>query len=187
MKSKSLLLSIVVLVLAFVVSSCLTCETKEYKISFTGKNKGKLTIKYNNIMSKFDSEELTQQEELNKDYNELIDNYIKGDEATKAFPNAKLVSKRLFEENGKLCGEAVYEFEGLDQVKIFQPNDKCPYMYYISDLMTETYKNSNGTKGPDYFPAIYWDNTSKSLEFTTTVNEPDDKTTSLYSKWKANK
>lgn len=187
MKSKSILLSVVVLVLAFVVSSCLTCETKEYKITFTGKNKGKLTIKYVNIMSKYDSEELTQKEELNKDYNELIDNQLKGEEPQKAFPNAKLVSRRLFEENGKLCGEAVYEFTGIDQVKIFQANEKSPFMYYISDLMTETYKNSNGTKGPDYFPAIYWDNTAKSLEFATTVNEPDEKTTSLLDKWKANK
>lgn len=169
----------------FLVSSCLTCETKEYQFAFTGKGKGTLTVKYNNIFSKNNDEELTAREELEKDYEELVNDYIKGDQLVSAFPNAKLVSNRLYEENGKLHGEAVYEFTTAGDVHLFQSAAKGPYMFLLNTFSFETVKNTNGTVGPDYFSVIYWSSKMKALDFTTSVDEMDEFSTSMLPIWKA--
>lgn len=184
MKSRTLLLPILFLVITFLLSSCLTCETKEYTFKFTGKNSGNLTIKYNNIMSKNDSKTLSNLEALNEDYEVLINKYIKGDEVEKAYPNAKIVSKRIFEENGKLCGEIVFEFVSIDQVLLFQINEKSPYMFQSFDSYSETITSTNGNVGPNYFNVVYWDSKMNTLMLKTSVDTPDATTTSLLAKWK---
>jgi hypothetical protein len=171
--------------LLFLVSSCLTCETKEYKFAFTGKGKGTLTVKYNNIFSKNNDEELTMKEELQNDYDELMDDYMKGDQLVSVFPNAKLVSRRLYEENGKLNGEAIYEFSTIGQIHLFQTDAKGPYMFLLNSFSFETVTSTNGTQGPDYFNAIYWNKKLKNLEFNTSVDELDEVATSLLPMWKA--
>ena len=173
--------------IVFLLSSCLTCEYKEYKFELSGKGKSKLTIKFVNIMSKYDSEEITKDEQITKDYEELTNTYIIGDEMEKKYPNAKLISKRLFEENNQLCGEAVYEFDDISQANIYQYDKKSPYMYYLGSLSSETFYKSNGKQGPDYFPAVVWDKSKKELTLTTKVNEQDEKCTSLLYKWKSKK
>jgi len=187
MKSKILVLSLFTLIITFVLSSCLTCETKEYKFAFTGKNKGTLTVKYKNIFSKYDSEELTQQEELDKDYAEMIDEYLNGEKLLESFPDATVKSKRLYEEGGKLCGEVIYEFSTLDHIKLFQANSKSPYMYMMSSFSFEEVISTNGTKGPSHFSIVYWDNKMKSLDMTTQVDTPDENSTSLLATWKKGK
>jgi len=183
----SSLFGLVALLMLFLVSSCLTCETKEYTYAFTGKGKGTLTVKYNNILSKYSEEEdgLTQLEELNQHYDELINDYIKGDQLVSAFPNAKLSSKRLFEENGKLCGEAIYEFSSAGEVHLFQTDTKGPYMYLLNSMSFETVSQTNGKEGPEYFSVIYWSNKLKKLSFSTKVEELDETMTSLLAMWKS--
>lgn len=173
--------------LLFLVSSCLTCETKEYKFAFTGKGKGTLTVKYNNIFSKNNDEDFTAREELEKDYEEMVNDYINGDQLISAFPNAKLVSSRLYEESGKLNGEAVYEFSTIGDVHLFQSDAKGPYMYLLNTFSFETVTRTNGTMGPDYFSVIYWQSKLKALEFTTSVDEMDEVSTSMLPIWKARK
>lgn len=186
LKSKILSLSALALVLVFSLSSCLNFETKEYKFTLTGKNSGKLTLKFNNIFSDYDDDELSPSEQADDEFDELINDYLNGTSLEEDFPDAKLVSKRLFEEKGKLCGEAVFEFSSLDQVLLFQYDSKAPFMYYFSEF-NETYVSSNGTMGPDYFSAIYWDASKKDLNFTTLGAEDDGDKTSLLSRWKAYK
>jgi hypothetical protein len=173
--------------LLFLVSSCLTCETKEYTFALTGKGQGILTIKYNNIFSKNNDEELTAREELEKDYDELINDYMQGDQLLSAFPEAKLISRRLFEENGKLNGEAVYQFSTIGQVHLFQTDAKGPYMYLLNSFSFETVLSSNGKQGPEYFSVIYWANKLKTLNFTTSIDEVDEFSTSMLPVWKSKK
>ncbi len=184
MKLKKLSVIIFAIVASFLLSSCLTCEKKEYTITLKGKTNGEFSIKYINIMSKKDKEDLTAEDEAKADYNELMDKYINADEVEKGFPGCKMTSKRLFEENGKLCGEIIFEFTDLAQVKIFQYNKKSPFQYYISALGSETYLSSNGNKAPDFFPVINWENKVKIMTLSTAVNEPNQETTSLLSYWK---
>lgn len=182
---KSLKLFSIFILFAFTLSSCLTTQYKEYKFELTGKNSGMLTIKFVNIMSQKDDEKLTKKEEVEKDYQELVDKYIVGNELENSFPNARLVTKRLYEENSKLCGEIVFEFSDLSQVKLYKHDKKSPYMFYLSALSSEEFYNSNGKVGPDHMPIVFWDRKDDVLTLTTKVTDPSEKTTGLLDMWKS--
>jgi hypothetical protein len=66
MKLRRISVFAVVLIATYFLSSCLTCETKEYTVDLNNQGGGKLTIKFNNIMSKKDKEELSKDEEITK-------------------------------------------------------------------------------------------------------------------------
>jgi len=180
-------LFIVFTLVAFLLSGCLTAEYKEYKYELTSKGSGKLTIKYYNIMSKKDSEDLTLSEETDKDYQELLDKYVYGTEIEKDYPDAKVLKKELIEENGKLCAIVVLEFSEPAQAKLYKHDKKSPYMYMIKSLSSETFYQSNGKMGPDFMSVVFWESDAKDLNLTNSITAPDDKTTSLLSKWKASK
>jgi len=184
MKLNKLSILAIAVLASFLLTSCLTCEKKEYSIEFTGKGAGKFTIKYLNIMSKKDKEDLTAEDEAKADYQEILEKYIGGDEVEKGFPDAKMVEKKLYEEDGKLCGKISFTFTDVSQVKVYKYDKDSPYQYYMSSLGSETYFSSNGSKSPDFFPVINWDKSAKVMNLTTTVNEPTKETTSLLSYWK---
>jgi hypothetical protein len=188
MKIRKLVVFAVVLISSFLLSSCLTCETKDYSFELNNQGGGKFTIKFNNIMSKKDKEELTKDEETTKDFEELISKYIKETEMEKTFPDAKMVEKRLYAENGKLNGIVVFEFSKIDQVKLYQYDKNSPFQYYLSSLSSESFSATNGKQAPDYFPVINWDKSLKKLTLTTKVTEvSNESTTSLLSVWEKNK
>lgn len=174
--------------LALGLSSCLTVEKKEYTFELTDKTAGRLTIKYINIMADLGDDEV----DGNADFTELINNYIEGESLKEEFPNAKIISKEIFEENGVLNGKVVVEFSDLNAVKLFKYNKSCPYIYFFGggNLSTETYTSSNGEKAPDYISAAIWDKKSKLLTLTTNVTTPTEKTISLlpnFKEWEKNK
>lgn len=173
------------LILLFTLSGCLTCETKTYSFQFTGKGKGRLTMTYHNIFSKSTEEDMSAEDELAIDFDELIFDYMNGDKLLEAYPDAKVISRRLFESNGKLNGEVVYEFSDISQVHLFQTHAKGPYMYLLNSFSFETATWSNGKIGPQYFNAIYWPSKLKKLEFTTSVDSFDSSGTSLLTLWKS--
>jgi len=187
MKIKTLI--IFSILIASLFSSCLTAEYKEYKFEFTGKNSGVLTITYRNLISQKDDEELSVKEEVQKDYDELINTYISGTGLETEYPEAKIVSKRLFEENNQLCGEIIMEFDDISDVNLYKFDKKSPYMYNLGSvsymgLLIENYFDSNGDKGPAYFPIVIWDKKEKNLELTTTITTIDDESVSLLNIWK---
>jgi len=122
------------------------------------------------------------------DFNELISGFIDGDGLDQDYPDAILRSKKLFEENGVLCGEAIIDFNNLRNVGLFQYDSKSPYMFNIgSFLESETFLNSNGEYGGDVMPVVFWPKSLKSLTLTTYVTTPDETTVSLlsqYNSWK---
>lgn len=188
MRFRKMAVIAVVMFVTFFMSSCLTCETKEYTFELNSNGGGKLSIKFNNIMSKKDKEDLTKEEEIAKDFEELTEKYMKGTEMEKTFADAKLVEKRLFMENGKLNGMVVFEFTALAQAKLYQFDKNSPYQYYMSTLSSETFSTTNGKQGPDYMPVISWDKTLKKLTMTTKVADTaDESTTSLLSLWEKTK
>ena len=170
--------------LAFFVTSCLTVEKKEYSFEFTGKNTGTLTIKYYNIMSSKDDDLDVSKE----DFDDLIKDYIKGDEIEKTYPNASNVKKRLFEENGKLCGEVKMDFSNLAAVKLYKHSKKGPYMLAFTDgLSSESYIESNGSYGGKIMPVVFWSKKLKKLTVVTKIEDDTDDTISLlkhYNDWK---
>jgi hypothetical protein len=173
-------------VFGLILSSCLTVEKKQYTFEFTGKNSGKLTIKYINIMSNVDSAGVTEVE----DFTDLMDNYVNGDKISTSYPSATNISKRLFEENGVLCGEVIMEFADLAAARLYQYDKKSPYMFLAGSVDSETYVESNGTYGGEIMPVIIFPLKLKKLEATTSVSSPSGESyVSLlgeYKKWKKN-
>jgi len=174
--------------IAIALSSCLTVEKKEYTFQLTGKTTGILTIKYINIMADLEEDDV----DANADFTELTTNYLDGQSLKEEFPNANIVSKELFEENGVLNGKVVIEFSTFDAVKLFKYNKSCPYIYFFGggNLSTETYLTSNGEKSPEYISAAIWNKKNKLLTLSTRVSTPNEKTISLlpyYTEWKKSK
>lgn len=168
----------------FILSSCLTVEKKLYTYEFTGKGSGKLTVKYYNIMSIVDSAGVTEPE----DFNDLVENYLNGDRVTSYYTDATNVQKRLFEEDGVLCGELTMEFPNPAAARLYQMDGKSPYVFYTSSIDGESYIESNGNYGGDYCPVVMWSPKTKKLMITTSVSRPtDDSYVSLlkeYIRWK---
>jgi hypothetical protein len=184
---KTGLLFITLALIAFIFGGCLTVEQKEYIIEMTGKNAGKLTIKYTNIMSSSTSDTIDSSPD---DFDELIGKYMNGDEMEKTFPNCTNIKKRLFIENDKLNGEVTMDFKDIKDIKLFRYQGKGPFMMSTSAFSSmETYVSSNGTYGEEVMPVVFWDKKTKKMTLTCTVTTPDDKTTSLarlYKKYEKN-
>ena len=166
------------------LSGCLTCEKKEYTFELKGDNSGRLTIKYINIMSIMDD----SLDISSEDFESLLNDYYDGEELQNTFPDATVLSKRLFEEDGVLCGEVIYEFAALDAAKLYQFKGKGPFMYCLgcSSLDTEYFSGSNGEYGGDVMPIVFWEQGTKKLQLTTDVTYPDETTISLledYRQW----
>lgn len=173
---------IAVIITVLFLSGCLTCEKKEYTFEFTGKDSGRLTIKFINVMSTMDDSVDISEE----DFNSLITDYYEGTELENGFPEATLVSKRLFEENGVLCGEIIFDFAGMAAGHLYQHKDKGPIMYCLScyAIDSEYYNESNGEYGGEVMPVVFWDQGLKTLTLTTDVTYPDETTVGLLDRYK---
>ena len=173
-----------IILLALVLSSCLTTEKKEYIFKFTGKNSGTLTIRYINLMSASDD----STDRSKEDFQELLNNYINGDQILKEYPTATNFRKQLFELNGQLYAEIVLDFPNLEAAKLYQPDANSPFMLCLTtETDTEHYVESNGTYGGKIMPVVLWNKDLKELRVTTAVTQPDQSTKSLagaYREWK---
>ncbi|MBW6460717.1 MAG: hypothetical protein K0B08_09105 [Bacteroidales bacterium] len=183
---KTYLSILAVMITAMFISGCLTCEKKEYSFVFTGENSGRLTIKYINLLSTMDDGADISQD----DFQVLLNDYYDGYELENEFPNATVVEKRLFEENGVLCGEIVFEFDDLVAANLYRYRGTGPIMYCLScySIDSEYYAESNGEYGGDIMPVVFWEAGLKKLSLTTDVTSPDETTASLlaaYKDWKA--
>ena len=172
---------LLIIIIVCSMQSCLTVEKKEYTFKMVSADKGILTIKFINIMSVSGSED-----ELNKDFEELIQSFVEGERIEQEYPFAKLVYKKIFEENGKLCAKIQFEFDELTAVKLYRYNEIGPYMYSISHAATnEKYAQSNGNYGGEVMPVVFWENDTKKLDLITSITNPDKTSKSLLDKFKS--
>lgn len=163
-------------------SGCLTLGYKEYRFKINPDHSGTLTIKFVNIKSTSD-EGVSVDSVRFRDYSELINDFVNGSRMEEDFIRAKVVSKKLFEENGQLCGEVVLTFDSLSQVNIYQYDKNGPYLL-LGNVLNEKFADSNGKQGPDYFPAVIWDNKMTALYLKNTVDEKIDSAYELLSLYK---
>lgn len=175
---------IILFFLALLLSSCLTIEEKEYTFEIKEDGSGSLRIKYINILSmKDDTATVTK-----SDFQELVTNYIEGDQLGQDYPDAVIRSKRIFEEGGVLCGEVIIDFKTLRSVGIYQYDPNCPYMFNINSFLdSESFVSSNGDYGGDIMPVVFWPKTLNRLKLSTSITIPDETTISLvdeYRMWK---
>lgn len=181
---KRLVFFLLIVFSALLLTGCLTVEKKEYTFELKGNHSGTLTIKFINIMSmKDDTADISE-----SDFNELISEYIEGNEIDKDYEDAIVRSKRLFVEDDVLCGEVIIDFEHLSQVGLFQYESKGPYMFNVGSFLdSETYIDSNGDFGGEVMPVVFWPKSENTLRLTTHITDPDETTVSLvkqYQAWK---
>jgi hypothetical protein len=175
---------LIVIIVSMCLVSCLTCERKEYTFQLTNVNSGRLTIKYVNIFSSL----VDSSGELSADYDEMINLWLLGEKVERDFPKAKKFKKRLFEENGVLCGEVTMEFDDLANVNLYRYMQKGPYMFSMSGVNDddEKFAQSNGEFGGDKIPVIFWPEDTRTLRFSTKIAEPDSTSVSMLERWKLN-
>lgn len=174
---------ILLFLIVFITSGCLTVEKKEYSFQLKDNNSGTLTIKFYNVMSmKDDALDVSQ-----SDFEELVTNYIEGNEIEMDYEKAIVRSKRLFEEDGILNGEVIIDFNDLTSVGLYQYDSKSPLMFNVGSFLdSETYLKSNGEYGGEVMPVVFWPKSLKRLTLTTYITDPDETTVSLlgeYNKW----
>ena len=159
------------------MAGCLTCERKEYVFKLTGSNSGILTIKYVNIFSGM----IDSAGEIDADYEELINMWLYGKKLESDFPGATKFRKRIFEENGQLCGEVSMEFDDLKKVRLYQYNNKGPIMFSMSAVNDdgENFEQCNGEYGGEKMPVIFWPEDTRTLRFSTKIAEPDSSCVSM--------
>lgn len=167
----------------FGLSSCLTCEKKEYTFQLTGENSGRLTIRYINIFSN----SIDSVGELKVDYDELTEMWLNGEKIERDFPKATRFRKRLYEQDGQLCGEVVMEFENLKDVRLYRQLPHSPLMFSLSAVNDdgENFQQCNGEYGGEFMPVIFWPADAKTLRFSTIIAKPDSTTVSLLDVWKS--
>lgn len=186
MYKKNILIFLSLILLAVMLQGCLSVETKEYSFSLKKDKSGKGIIKYINLMS--DKKDSTST--MEGDYQDLLDNYIKGSKIEEELHGVKNVKKRLFEEDNQLCAEITFEFDDITKLKFYKYKETGPWCYYLGftpmGLMggSEAYFSSNGTYGGETVPIIFWDGDEKEFQFKTSANPPSKTTTSLLETWK---
>ena len=184
MKKMQALKVCLVVLLGIVLSGCLTTEFKEYHITLNDDGSGKATIKFIKILSQMDD----STDVSTDDFNQLISDYVQGDALLDDFPNAEIVSKNLYEENGYLVGVVQISFDSLSCVNLYQFDKQSPYMFYIGSY-SETYIESNGVYDENVMPVVFWDKNKKEIYLKTQVTEVNEDSgfVSLlanYQKWK---
>lgn len=174
------------ILISFLITGCLTVETKEYTFKIKKDRSGSGSIKYINIMS--DNKDSAGVAE--SDYDDLLSTYLHGNKLEEDMPGLKNVKKKLFEEDNHLCGEITFEFDDITKLKFYKYKEDGPWCYYINPSPfstfsgSEAYFSSNGTWGGENIPVIFWDGNVKVFEFKTTMTAPGKNTVSLLDFWK---
>jgi hypothetical protein len=173
---------IIALLILLSIPGCLTCEKKEYVFHLTGKNSGKLTIMYVNIFSSL----IDSTGEVNVDFEELTEMWLNGKKLEIDFPQVKKIRKRLFEENGTLCGEVTMEFDDLSKVGLSRNTIQKTYMFNLSNVKDdgENFAQTNGDFGGEITPVISWPEDIRTLRFSTKITTPDSSCVSMLKMWK---
>lgn len=153
-------------VLAIVLTGCLTVESKEYRIRINPDLSGEATIRFVNILSESeDTLDITAD-----DFQQLSQFYLEGTQLEKENPGFKNVRKRLYEQNGVLMGEVSFSFDSISAVRIFRFDRSSPFMYFVgSPLSAEQLVETNGIRGPDWMPVVFWNHEDTEFYVKTKV------------------
>ncbi|RKZ29480.1 hypothetical protein DRQ36_08465 [bacterium] len=181
---KRFVASALVVVLAVVLVGCLAFETKEYywKLNRDGSGEGKIV--WRNIFSTGNSDE---EDYTADDFASLINDYYEGETLEDENPGFRKVKKRLFVENGVICGEITFEFDEISDIGFYRYKGEGPLMFYLGGF-DETFESSNGDWGGDDFPIVFWSEGTKKCELVTSGDDPYDEGAEsimdYYEQWK---
>ncbi len=151
---------------ALLLAGCLTVESKEYHVTLRGDGSGDARIIFRNIQSENDDTSNTTAQ----DFQQLIDGYLLGNRFEKDNPGFHNVRKRLYVEDGKLCGEVDLSFDSLAVLRIFTYDKDGPLMYFVgSPITSEVLQETNGTFGREWMPVVFWPAATRELYIKTRI------------------
>ncbi|MCK5834058.1 hypothetical protein KAH81_10375, partial [bacterium] len=150
--------------LTIVLTGCLTTDTKEYTWEFNNDGSGQGKIVFENIFSSGNTDEDYSLE----DFNSLINDYIEGTTLEDTDGGMRDVEKRLYIDDGKLCGEITFKFDNYQDVGFYRYENDGPYMYLVN-LGEEFFVNCNGEWAGEDFPVIFWPEATKEFILTTSL------------------
>ncbi|MDP8210580.1 MAG: hypothetical protein RAO94_00215 [Candidatus Stygibacter australis] len=159
-----------VLFISLFLTGCLTTEFKEYRFTINSDGSGSGSIKFINLVSEEDDEK----DVSFADFQELINDYLQGEQFETDNPAYQVTSKELYEENGQICATVEFTFTHYSDVNFFQ-YDECncaPMMYYAGDL-SETVIEIDGESvtEDESIPVYTWDSQVKNFYIKTSVKE----------------
>ncbi len=156
----------VLCIVPLLLSGCLTVESKEYHVTLKDDGSGEARIVFRNIQSESDDTTNTTDE----DFQQLVDTYLLGNRFEKDNPGFHNVRKRLFEENGKLCGEVSISFDSLATLRLYRYETDGPLMYFVgSPITSEVLQGTNGAYGRDWMPVVFWPHDTRELFIKTKI------------------
>jgi hypothetical protein len=171
--ARRLLLPIVALVASASLGGCLLIESKEYLFLVREDGSGQARITFENIMSVQESD---NEDEVTKDYTQLLTDYVKGKRFEQENPSYYNVKKRLFEKDGKLNAEVTFDFLSYEDVGLFRLDGKGPWMFHagaLNQMSAETFESSNGTHGGRKMPVVFWSESTAEFKIRTQFEEPE--------------
>ncbi len=171
------------------LSSCLTTEYKEYSVQLKKDGSGTGTVKFYNIVSQDDEATDVSAD----DFNEMMDTWINGQQFENDNPGLVVTEKKLYEENGVLCGLISFTFSKVTDLGIIDMGDcTCAPLLYILTDINETYVESNGEYLEDNLkkPVLKWKAGTKEMNFKMAVQSDLSNCRSLltnYQTWESEK
>lgn len=173
---------------ALFLHGCLTSEFKEYRFVFNSDGSGEGSIKFMNIVSEKEDEADVSM----RDFGELINNYLNGNKFENENFQYEVIEKKLFEENGQLCGIIKFKFASYEDAGFYK-DESCecsPVMYYLRGV-SESFSESNGKYLGEQksFPVISWSDKTDEYYFRTYISVNMENAASLlprYQIWSSN-
>lgn len=169
--------------LAILSFGCLSFESKEYYWSIEEDGSGSGKIVWRNIYSSGNEEESMADE----DFVSLINDYLEGESLEDENAAFKNVKKRLFVEDGVLCGEMTFDFGKYDDAGFYRYKGEGPYMYMLA-ITDETFYKSNGDWGGEDFQVVFWPDNVTEFTLVTTYGDPEEEGAedlmAFYEDWK---
>ena len=175
-------------IFALLASGCLSVEKKIYYFKLAPDGTGEGKVVFVNIVSQ---EEDGQDVSL-ADFQALLDDYIDGTTFEEQNLNLKVLEKRLYEEDGKLCGEVKFRFDSPEKAGFLREKScECaPYYYFFGSLGEELVEtNGQNLEKETGISVIKWSPETKEFTFTTRILEKENlenthSLVDLYREWK---
>jgi hypothetical protein len=161
--------ALLVVVAAFLCIGCLNTEYKEYRYKFNSDGTGTGTIKFINLYAEAEDDSTAKE-----DFDMLVESYLNGTQFSDDNPEYTVKEKRIFMENGQLCGEVTVSFSSAEELGFFVKGgcDCCPLLFSPAN-MAENVDSTNGTQHSSGGSATFveWPNGTNEVYIRTLVSE----------------
>lgn len=162
------------LVCSSLLTGCLTAEFKEIRLKLGADGKSGTGVMLFTGIASSPGDTLDVSRD---DFNTLIADYYLGSKIETENKGMKNVKKRLYMQNGTLCGEVTFQFDELSDLGVYRHNNQGPYMYYtVADgfFTSGQYESSNGTYAGEKLPLVFWDPGTKDFHIKMALSTPQE-------------